>query len=297
MPVPQRHILQLKRRRPRQGGFNFTEVLFAVMILGIGFIMVAAIFPVALSQSKTTVEETAASTIARGGVGYLETSIPRGSMPPTGAGAFSRGVVVAPSPLAMTALWNGIKQNLVLPGDGRYGAVVLYRRNGTTADPSPYAQVFVLPTVIRNQSTYASYDPSVTLQPQQVTIDLANNRVTVTAGAADAVAEGSFLIIADDGLTGAQEGWMNGRIFRIGNPDADTAAANDWLLATGSEFLRDPGPNGLLETGAGTDDVDALGGAIGFVVGRGYDDPAAAGSPLQGLAQDVAAYTTFINVR
>ena len=37
----------------RHRGFSFTEVLFAVIILGIGFIMIAAIFPVALMQSPT----------------------------------------------------------------------------------------------------------------------------------------------------------------------------------------------------------------------------------------------------
>jgi hypothetical protein len=58
--------------RSRQRGFNFAEVLFAVMILGIGFIMVAAIFPVAISQTKTTGEEIVASTLARGGVNYFQ---------------------------------------------------------------------------------------------------------------------------------------------------------------------------------------------------------------------------------
>src|SRR5688572_26143973 len=60
------------RGRARQGGFNFTEVLFAVMILGIGFIMVAAIFPIAIQQTKMTGEEVQASTTARGGVNVVQ---------------------------------------------------------------------------------------------------------------------------------------------------------------------------------------------------------------------------------
>src|SRR5688572_8545764 len=60
------------RRRKRQTGFNFTEILFAVMILGIGFIMVAAIFPVALQQTQLTGQEVTASTAARGGMNYLQ---------------------------------------------------------------------------------------------------------------------------------------------------------------------------------------------------------------------------------
>jgi prepilin-type N-terminal cleavage/methylation domain-containing protein len=47
-------------------GFTFTEVLFAVVILGIGFIMLAAMFPVALSQTKLTVNESAGIQAATG---------------------------------------------------------------------------------------------------------------------------------------------------------------------------------------------------------------------------------------
>ena len=59
----------VKSRRPfargrGSRGFSFTEVLFAVMILGIGFIMVAAIFPVAIQQA-TTVNRSSARTTRR----------------------------------------------------------------------------------------------------------------------------------------------------------------------------------------------------------------------------------------
>ena len=53
-------------RRPARRGFSFAEVMFAVVILGIGFIMVAAIFPVALQQTQATSEENSASAAARG---------------------------------------------------------------------------------------------------------------------------------------------------------------------------------------------------------------------------------------
>src|SRR5687767_15540332 len=49
-----------------RAGFSFTEVLFAVMILGIGFIMIAAIFPVSLSQVSATNSETTGASVARG---------------------------------------------------------------------------------------------------------------------------------------------------------------------------------------------------------------------------------------
>src|SRR4051812_5408251 len=61
-----------RRRRTDRSGFSFVEVLFAVIVLGIGFIMIAAVFPVAISQTKTTTEETNAAAIAREGVNYLQ---------------------------------------------------------------------------------------------------------------------------------------------------------------------------------------------------------------------------------
>ena len=65
-----------------RAGYSFTEVMFAVVVLGIGFIMVAAMFPVAISQTKATADETVAATVARGAVSYLE-SIADDTPPPS----------------------------------------------------------------------------------------------------------------------------------------------------------------------------------------------------------------------
>jgi type II secretory pathway pseudopilin PulG len=59
-----------KRGRLR-AGYSFPEVMFAVVVLGIGFIMLAAVFPVAVRQSKLTADETRAIGIARGVVGIV----------------------------------------------------------------------------------------------------------------------------------------------------------------------------------------------------------------------------------
>lgn len=59
---PQSSTCPLAHRR----GFSFAEVMFAVIIMGIGFIMVAALFPVAIQQTKLTVDESAAAAVARG---------------------------------------------------------------------------------------------------------------------------------------------------------------------------------------------------------------------------------------
>jgi hypothetical protein len=45
--------------------------MFAVVILGIGFIMLASIFPVAIKQSQLNTEETAAVAVARNGINVM----------------------------------------------------------------------------------------------------------------------------------------------------------------------------------------------------------------------------------
>src|SRR5213080_4751112 len=51
--------------RRRRTGFTFLEVLFAVMILGIGMIMVAAMFPAGIRQTQANVEDSAHMTLSR----------------------------------------------------------------------------------------------------------------------------------------------------------------------------------------------------------------------------------------
>lgn len=51
-------------------GFSLTEVMFAVIILGIGFILIAAIFPVTISQSRMTVDETTGAAAARSALAF-----------------------------------------------------------------------------------------------------------------------------------------------------------------------------------------------------------------------------------
>jgi hypothetical protein len=46
-------------------------VLFAVVVLGIGLIMIAGVFPVAIQQSKATADETVAATAARAGLAVV----------------------------------------------------------------------------------------------------------------------------------------------------------------------------------------------------------------------------------
>ena len=54
-------------------GYSFPEVMFAVVVLGIGFIMLAAVFPVAIKQSKLTSDETRGAALGREAAGIVQT--------------------------------------------------------------------------------------------------------------------------------------------------------------------------------------------------------------------------------
>jgi hypothetical protein len=241
-------------------GFSFTEVLFAVMILGVGFIMVAAIFPVAIQQARTSTEETTGAAVSRGGANYLEKIATNSIMPVTG------NVVVAPDYDAdgdRITISNSIRGSMVGAADSRIAWVPFYRRIGniddtTRASWSPYAQVFMVPVHVRNQTQYINAN-GFTLSPfvqQMPGRGIANINVDITdgtAGAPDVIdfktfpqfaSEGAYVIIADARRNldpNSTDPWetliapnLQGRIYRLGN--AVAGSASQWELMPGFDF-------------------------------------------------------------
>src|SRR4051794_11096339 len=68
------------KRPNRRGGFSFAEVMFAVIVLGIGFIMIAAIFPVAIGQTQSSLSDTAGVTVGQTGVIVLSQLLQEGGV-------------------------------------------------------------------------------------------------------------------------------------------------------------------------------------------------------------------------
>ena len=168
----------------RSRGFSFAEVLFAVIILGIGFILVAAIFPVAIQQTQSTVDDAAAAQAARGAAGVIAavpTLVPNPKylvnptnaqltanpavavrqltvFPPTVKNYVPSGAADIPPP-AVVVPFTGFRGdlvagNLVNATDPRFAYVPFYRReNG-----SPVAQLIVIAISARNRPVY---DPAV----------------------------------------------------------------------------------------------------------------------------------------
>ena len=52
-----------ERRAPRHAGFTLLELMMAIVILGLGLVMVATMFPVAWTRARTMSETTARQTI------------------------------------------------------------------------------------------------------------------------------------------------------------------------------------------------------------------------------------------
>jgi prepilin-type N-terminal cleavage/methylation domain-containing protein len=191
-------------------GFTFTEVMFAVVILGIGFLMIAALLPVAIKTTKESVDETTAASVARAAIARL--SVRQGSQgklfAPTGTPALTPGAVapfsyfgdpsnsvraVAPNYLPVTPAAVGgtsptqfvnmqigdVMGNLIYSPDSRYAWVGIYSRGVTGAGVvEPSAQLVLIATRCQESTGYSTNDAYLnatvpaTLQPKRFTAKL-----------------------------------------------------------------------------------------------------------------------------
>ena len=261
-------------------GFSFTEVLFAVVVLGLGFILIAAMFPITIRQTRSTMDEGQAAGVVFDALATIRAVASDATMPPNQPGLqpFDVGDV-------------GGEQ--VSTANPAYAWVAFYRRGAAGSDR--LAQVFVLVVRARTAAAFGPADfatdpDAVTvlpanLEPRTVGVKIrrgeggAPDRAFLTGGTAGdatpAAAPGAYLLVADDDV--------GARAFQLGNPVDEPAGV--WELAPGHD-LRGSGVTGDGEV-AGT----------AFLVGRGYAEPGKPASGFAGPAQDVSLYTSFIAVR
>jgi hypothetical protein len=310
-------------------GFSFTEVLFAVMVLGIGFIMIAAMFPVTIQQTQSTLQESVGASVTRGAIAYLQTQATEQNFPVTAildpvtklygpAQVVSMPQAISPS-LARPG-WFATRGNYINPINPRFAWVPLYLRSvSSTGEISPFAQVFIIALQSRNRPQYydqfgvvgqpGSYsdllptnDPTgnwAPLEPRRVAVSLTydavnlRGRLTFTNGGASA-APGAYVIIADDRNANAPRnviGQSTGRIYRLGN--AVDEAAGIWSLAPDGDMIR---ANALSGGPVVVGDDNDLVNTDAYIVGRGYHDPSDPSQGYSGPAQDIAVYTGFIRI-
>jgi Tfp pilus assembly protein PilV len=319
--MKERQVMSQSRR-----AFSFTEVLFAVMILGIGFIMVAAMFPVAIQQAKNNSEESNGAAVSRGAASYLDRIATNETMPPTWntvVAAEYDGAMGSAQPDRQT-IASRLRGSLIVASDSRVAWVPFYRRAGDPNDVntwSPFAQVFMVPVYVRSDSQYKAA-PVVVQEGQTTTAagsptGLPYVRATIrngTNGSPDTItfrdapqvaSEGAYVIIADARGAGSLPNWdqvvapdLQGRIYRLGNPasgDPGRGGGGGWELMPGFDYEPlwyntdlNPATSATGRFDGKDDVVPGLTDVRVFVVGRG--------AAADGAAQDVAAYTTFVIV-
>ena len=171
--------------RARRQGFTFLEVLFAIMILGIGFILVAAMFPAAIKQTQSTVEDSYASAVslnthrkfvelAKNQIPVVQPLPPLPQIPPTyvldknmeASGANpGESKVYSIGDRRMTAnhrtnLWTAAGGSQLVESDPRYACVPFYRRERDYNSTPPNllgaadVQMFFVPVRVRNKPEY-----------------------------------------------------------------------------------------------------------------------------------------------
>lgn len=327
-------IASASRPRARRG-LTFVEVLFAVIVLGIGFIMIAAIFPVAIQQTQSNVDETVGSTIARGAanalnqinIASLYPIIPPATTP-TPPYPYTDSTKYAGARMlsfrdgdASLTLWKAVRGNLILPEDPRYAWVPFYKWAGG----SSYMQVVIIGVRVRNKSTYepfpdlnrggssgadATNTTAATLEGRPVSVKITSdgkipptfyaNFVTTTPTGVTAAINAGTLTIGQNAVAPMT--------YLVISDDPNSGATNGYVFRIGNQ---DPN-SGQWALMAGNDlsgldpaTISAIPVAtatgttgypvLGYVVGRALKDPADSTQGFDGAAQDVSMYQTFIN--
>lgn len=312
-------------RAPRRG-FAFTEVLFAVMVLGIGFIMIAAMFPVTIRQTQNTLGDTQGANEAVAAMTYLQSIATNQNFPPTTNGANkparvnslkdATGVTAGPGG---NPGYVAVKGNMINPNNPRLAWIPLYRRGMHTVAgvnvPDPFAQVFVIAVQSRNRPQYnAGYngtDPYsdfdippnngsadvAPLDPKQVQVtvqyDTTNQRGVLTFTDGNSVkghwaVSGAYVIIAEDQNATPPLKQRGQSNGRIYQlGEPINEAKGIWWLMPGSDMIR---------RGGDGDDNDITGPAAAYMVGRGYTNAQSAADGYSGPAQELGVYTGYIQI-
>jgi hypothetical protein len=309
--------------RSRRAAFSFVEILFAVMILGVGFIMLAGIFPVAISQTQTTGEEANAANIGRSAAAYLE-KLPETKRPwvfPADNVVHRFDTTQIQPPLNVggsnESLWQRVRGNLVVPEDPRYAWVPLVRRwkkpPRPTVPPTPitedslahdFAEVTIFVLRVRNRTEYipkavngdlfVSPSNQGTFVPQGVTVHLregygGGDTIRIESNTPHGVTPGAFVVIAAG--NDASDRAAAGRTYRVGNPVAE-GNRNEYFLAPGNDMAVLPGNDGQMQTNDDIKEDTPSGGLPAWVIGEGLDPT----GNFSGGAQDVGVYTTYIKL-
>ncbi len=249
--------------------------MFAVVILGIGFIMVACIFPVALEQTRSNSDENIANQLAVSCIHAISSTTSAADYPDN-----SDGTLPMQAFAAQPKLWAKIDDGLINSCDPRYACVPFYykSKDGTV-------QITVI--VVRRW-IHGGYTSGDSLNGELVPRGVGNNNISVivqsdgtqavkigkdqTLNFYRTLGENSFLLITSGDVD------MIGRTLRVGRQIDEDADYVTWSLRS----------DGGLGPGESCSEASAQ------VIGRDWVDPASDTAGYTGPSQDLAVYTTFL---
>jgi prepilin-type N-terminal cleavage/methylation domain-containing protein len=321
------YTLSVRRcRRAFTRGFTFVEVLFAIMILGIGFIMIAAMLPVAIKQTEDTQSDITGRAICDAAFSLMYPQIVLATDTNVVANQAEFGAAVAlfqpdradfgGANTPSDRLMDRIRGTTQLSADRRFAYTFFLRR--TAAEAKHEAIVVAMQT--RNLSEYPPqlFDGPRTgnSDPGNITYDRPRNDngphlITFTITEGDTLSSGNISAVAPDRLvinsisiSGGND-VMNAADFQtLVRPGTYIIAANGRIFrveqlrsGTNNEFDLQPGTNGDLPlitfpNGSFAADTTFSGSSTGYVVGAGLRDPRfewnAGSNPFTGPTQDIA---------
>ena len=290
--------------------------MFAVILLGLGFIMIAGIFPVAVQQSNATANETTGALVCRDALRAIQ------AIADTDTPATTLFPVAATVTPFNGNLLSAIATNCYFTSDRRFGWVGFYRRINAT---DPFAQVWVIALQNPNFAD-ASYPPNVAngqlipvpsqqtaftlgpftepapVSPSLITAQLAYslstgfsyaylNETPPGTGSVPNATTGAYLLVADDtGAGNTPAGALIGRILRLG-------AENPTVPGDVVPAVPAPPPKldiFQLEAGSdlqGTNEATPT-ATHAYIIGRAPDNTGA----FTGPNQDIAAMSAFVRI-
>ena len=317
------------RNPVRRRGFSFVEVMFAVVILGIGFIMVAAIFPVAIEQNQLTGEAASSSAFARVAASVVQqlrgynanpaVGYNVGSSQPAPSATATYPAYVFPFDSTYPSLpgyahgsYAAVAGSQISSADPRFAVVPLYSlsANGTLA------QFYFFNVTVRNRPVYDSTDItplSAAPAPAQTTLTPKLLQAKVTAGTPSLITfnsgSGSTTWASPSGFVAAQQcTYATNGIEAVGT-GCYVLVANDGLLGTNIGSYNGK----VYKVGNQRLDLNAAGTEYELAPGDGFNPPtgstvtqlpdAANSNPWadvwivgKGLQNHAAAYTAGTNV-
>jgi type II secretory pathway pseudopilin PulG len=265
----------------RRGGFSFVEILFAVIILGLGFIMLAAIFPVGIAQQQLTIDNSVAMALSRSGGNTIQTLAVQTTAPnPAELDVVGITPTHPVNPL-MADQWGVYSGSMISASDPRYAWSFVYRRATASTEATVYiftirarnVEAFGVPSITRVTSAGSDYYPA-DIEPQPVQITLIYDTMGGKADVADvggattpmdpapnarrAAAEGAFIVMASSAGAGL------GKSYQLGILDSEDADSITYSLTPG-HGMASAAENGTYDA---------------FLMGRGYKNPA---DPTEGF--------------